>query len=488
MNKTLKNFTLFFISIFAFTSCEIESDLYVSNPESPDDTILASDPVALEATAQGLFRAFYMANTSYRAPGHMFNTMADVSSCSWGNFGMKDMSSEPRAAWNNGTAYGYAYVSERIFNALYSVSTDANLIQKAVAQPAVFAKFDNPQVVDAMSKFAQALTMGYNALYFDKVWLSDENGPSGDPDGATPADAMTFALAKLDAAITAAGSITGAIPTPYFNGSITTGAQLIQVMNGYGARMLANVARTSAQRGATNWSKVKTYAAAGPSADWMINHDDIVWYDLFKTYLVYPGWARIDMRTISFMDSTYDNYWDATKTIYPPATSTDTRLASDYKYLSGQNFRPERGSYHFSSYRYGRYDQYITEWTVPTVEIPVTEMDMYRAEAEAWGGNAAAAAAIINGSSYVTRGGNAAVAAVAADVLAAIHYERIVEMPLASPGLSFFEMRGKDLLQAGTLLHMPIPGSALVSIPKDIYTYGGTQGVAGTDYSTGGWR
>lgn len=494
MNKFLKTFTLFFISIFAFTSCEIESDLYVTNPESPDDSILASDPVALEATAQGLYRAFYMSASGYRSPGHATNTMADTSSCSWGNFGMKDTSSEPRVAFNNSTAYGYSYITNTFFNAMYSVSTDANLIQKAVNTPETKAKFDNPNVVDAMSKFAQALSMGYLALYFDKVWLSDETGAIGNVDGATPAEALAFVTGKIDAAIVAAGKISGAIPTNYTNGSITSGPQLVEVINGYGARFVANMARNKADRAATDWAKVKAYAAAGPKADWMINHDDINYYDNFKTYLVYPGWSRIDMRIINKMDSSTDAYWDATKTIYPPATATDARLALDYKYLSGQNFRPERGTYHFSAYRYGRYDNYITEWTVPTVEIPVTEMHMYQAEAEAQQGNGAAAVAIINASSYVTRGGNAPLTATTVSAaMAAIHYERQVEMPVASAGLSFFEMRGLDLLQKGTLLHFPIPGAALIAIqppltPVDNYTYGGTTGVAGQDYSNGGWR
>ena len=55
-------------------------------------------------------------------------------------------------------------------------------------------------------------------------------------------------------------------------------------------------------------------------------------------------------------------------------------------------------------------------------------------------------------------------------------------------GLQFFEMRGKDLLQAGTPLHFPVPGDVLQSGNMEIYTFGGTTGVAGEDYSTGGWR
>jgi hypothetical protein len=487
MNKIFKNFTLFFISIFAFTSCEIESDLYVTNPEAPDDSILASDPVALEATAQGLFRSWYMSNSNYYGPGMALNTVADTSSCSWGNAGMKDLSSEPRAAFNNSSSYGNN-VTRGMFNTMYSIISDANLIQKAVNDADTYAKFDNPKIVDAMSQFAQALAMGFSSLYFHKVYLSDEDGVTGTETGAEHAEAMTFAIGKLDAAIATAKTITKSIPTVYFNGSITSPADLVKVMNSYGARLLANNARTKAERGATDWNKVKTYVAAGVTSDFNINHDDVVWYDYFKTYLVYPGWARIDMRVINMMDSSTPAYWEASKTIYPPSTSADARLALDYKYLSGQNFRPERGTYHYSSYRYGRYDGYITEWTVPTIEIPKAEMEMYHAEAEAWGGNVAAAAAIINAGTRVNRGGLPAVAANAADVLAAIHHERMVEMPLASSGLSFWEMRGLDMLQKGTLLHFPIPGSALESIPQDYYTYGGTTGTAGVDYSTGGWR
>jgi hypothetical protein len=188
------------------------------------------------------------------------------------------------------------------------------------------------------------------------------------------------------------------------------------------------------------------------------------------------------------MDPAYPSYWPAGTTVLPEATSVDARLATDYDYLSGQNFRPERGEYHYSSYRYGRYDTYISEWVYPTVWIPASEIQLYAAEAKLWAGDAAGAAAIINAGTRVTRGNLAPVAANAADVLAAIHYERIVEMPMAAAGISFFEMRGFNKLQAGTLLHFPVPGKALESIPADNYTFGGTNGTAGVDYSSSGWR
>ena len=46
----------------------------------------------------------------------------------------------------------------------------------------------------------------------------------------------------------------------------------------------------------------------------------------------------------------------------------------------------------------------------------------------------------------------------------------------------------ENLLQKGTLLHFPVPGKSLESIPAPLYTFGGTQGLAGEDYSNIGWR
>ena len=66
MKRFFKPFSIIFLSALAFVACDIESDLYVDNPESPNDTILASDPVALEATAGGLFRNWYMADSALR--------------------------------------------------------------------------------------------------------------------------------------------------------------------------------------------------------------------------------------------------------------------------------------------------------------------------------------------------------------------------------------------------------------------------------------
>lgn len=481
MKLLLKPIAIIFLLLSI--SCDIDTDLDVENLENPNDQILTSDPVALEAKAATLFRNWYMANSSYNAPGIAMNTMADVSTCSWGNFGMRDLSSEPRVAFNNSVSYGNN-VTNSYFNSLYSVLFDANTIAAAVNAE---TEFENPELIATIAKFGQALSIGYNALNFDTVYLSDENGAVGEE----PADhitAMAFAIEKLDEAIAIAKNSSFDVPTEWFPGNSMNSADLAALMSSFGARFLVMNARNSSEKQSIDWTKVQGYAANGIDTDFSILHDDVNWYDLFKTYLVYPGWARIDLYVINLMDPSYPDYWPASATILPEATSDDARLASDFQYLNSQSFRPERGTYHYSSYRYSRWDDYISQWTIPTIELAVSENDLYLAEAYVNLNQLGSAADIINSGTRSTRGELPNIPATETEINAAIHYERLVELGLNSSGLVFYEMRKEDLLQEGTLLHFPIPGQALQAIPAEYYTYGGTSGVAGEDYSTGGWR
>jgi hypothetical protein len=111
-------------------------------------------------------------------------------------------------------------------------------------------------------------------------------------------------------------------------------------------------------------------------------------------------------------------------------------------------------------------------------EISLSEMHMYHAEALAQNGNLAGAAAILNdpAGARKVRGGLPDVAADAAAIHAAIHHERMVEQHLDGVGNEWFDMRGRDMLQAGSPLHWPIPAEILetLGITIPFYTYGGS--------------
>lgn len=472
--------------LFLVASCQdISTDLDVENLENPDDATLTSDPVALTASAGSIMQNWFMTIHSTNAPGAALATMADVSTVSWGNFGMRDLSSEPRVAFNNSSSYAYASITNTYFNALYSILSDSNTLAAAIESG---TEFENPAQIEAIAKFGQALSIGYLALVFDKVWLSDETGVVGE-DATDYKEAMTFALGKLDEAIAIAQANDVSFPETWLPGGGGNSSSLLEFMNSMGARMIVSNLRNSSQKANVDWNKVKTYSENGLTSDFEIFMDDVTWYDLIpKTYLVYPGWGRVDMRVINMMDPNTIAYWTDDIVTVPESTSPDARLLSDYGYLSSNDFAPARGIYHFSSYRYKRYDSYITNWTENVVEFSASENDMYLAEALVNTGDVPGAAAVINAGTRTTRGELPNVASDLSSVEAAIHYERIVEFSFTSMGLGFFEMRKENLLQAGTLLHFPVPGQALASIPAETYTFGGTAGTPGEDYSTGGWR
>jgi hypothetical protein len=172
------------------------------------------------------------------------------------------------------------------------------------------------------------------------------------------------------------------------------------------------------------------------------------------------------------------------------ASSDDSRLTSDFEYQSVCYFRPERGYYHFSCYRYSRLDDYIATWTEPMPEMYKAENDLMVAEAELMLGNKESAIDILNGGTRISRGNLSPVQYNSTDqqVLEAIDYERTIELFLCSCGLPFFDMRRKDLLQKGTPLHFPIPGEQLRIMLMPYYSIGGVKNADGINTSYGGWN
>lgn len=483
--KTNKIFVLFSLITFLIGCDDFDTNLDVGNPENPNDEILATDPVALESTTGTLINNWFQTTHSYQSPVFAMATMSDILTCSWGNFAMRDTSSEPRVAFNNEGSYGYAYINETFFNSMYSILSDANTVMYAVNSE---VEFDNPEAVEAVAKFTQAIVIGYLAMTYDQVWLSDENGVINEGESVDYKEAMDFAISKLDEAIAFTNQSSFTLPETWVPGMTIDNNYLAALMNSFGARMLTMNARNSTERDATDWEKVLEYANNGITTDFAPVADDIVWYDLYKTYAVYPGWARVDLYVINKMDPSTPAYWPEDTQTLPESTSDDARLATDFEYLSSQDFNAARGTYHYSSYRYSRYDDYITEWTTPMPEFVVAENDMYKAEALLRLNRYSEAAAVINSGTRTTRGELPNIGTTPEEIAEAIHYERVVEFPFTSYGLNFFEMRKENLLQEGTMLHFPVPGTSLAAIPAEYYTFGGTTGEAGVDYSTGGWR
>jgi len=338
------------------------------------------------------------------------------------------------------------------------------------------------------------LSLGYIGLLYDKAFIvTHETDLTFAVEPSPYKDVIAAAVKSLDEAIAISKASTFTIPTEWLPGESWSNIEFAQLASSFAARLLVFSSRNKTEDNATDWNKVYTYAKNGIQKDFAPLADDITWYSLYQTYSVYAGWGFIDMYVINLMDpnmpanfplsGSFDDLPNKGK-----ATSVDARLESDYQYMSSCPFKPERGYYHFSSYRYKRLDQYLKTWTEPMPEFRKAENDYLLAEAAARTNKVAEAASVMNASARVTRGKLSPLAADQATILKAIHYERIVELMLSGMGIQYFQMRKENLLQKGTILHFPIPGAQLEVMQMDYYTFGATKGVAGVDYSNGGWK
>jgi hypothetical protein len=193
------------------------------------------------------------------------------------------------------------------------------------------------------------------------------------------------------------------------------------------------------------------------------------------------------------MDPTQPQHWDDSPNFpYPPPSTNpvDKRLNTDFEYISSNWLLASRGYYHFSSYRFKRYDDIYVAGIGPKAEVMKSENDMLRAEARAYTGDLAGAAAIINAGTRKTRGQMADVPADLNAIIDAIHHERFVEMYTTGMGLQFFEMRKLNLLQKGTPLHLPLPAKTLELFREvqPFYSFGTVAKADGIGTSNGGWR
>jgi starch-binding outer membrane protein, SusD/RagB family len=496
----MKKINKFLFIAFAVTgllfSCE---DLDVENENTPGKSDVLGSAEDIEKLAAGIYNSAFTGE--HRAGGvqAMLATAADHATCSWGNFGMRDMSFEPRDnAWNNTPVYANQGQTKYSYDNWYSSIGAASTVldfTDVQGKSIVIGGVDQTKRAKAFAKFGLGIAYGNLALVFDKAHIVDEvKTAEGNIDAAVPyQDVAAAAIGYLDEAL-ALSNESFTIPASWMGseGDLTN-TDFKKIINTSAARLLSYMPRNKTELASVDWAKVKTYADAGITADWNVVMDGTnKWYFEAGDYLVYPGWGRTDMYVVNLMEPSMPQHWDDSPTFPTPAKATnplDSRLDTDFAYLPSNDFLAARGYYHFSCYRMKRYDDIYTAAIGAKPTVMKAENDMLKAEARAYTGDLAGAAAIINAGTRVTRGNLDPVAANLSDIVKAIHHERQVEMYTTGGGLQFFEMRKSDLLQKGTPLHLPVPGQILQLFGlTQFYSFGTTAKADGTSTSNAGWR
>ncbi len=466
------------LAAVAVTACN--TDLKITDPNAPDTQRAVSNAGDVQALIGGSIQYWYV-HSNRTEPTEAFEVMADALTSSYGNFGMRFNSNEPRIAYNNSASNGDGVVASNPWNWNYAALGQANDGLGALARGVTISDGTN-DVTDeyqAIGHFIQGATLGNIALIFDKGFILDENSAIPAPVAFVPyTDIATAAVAKLDLAIALSAGKTWTIPAQYFTDINMTAAKFNQLANTTAAEILAYSARTAAETQAVNWAKVRAYAIKGINYDFAPIGDYNNWYADGVSYEDRPTWMRVDMRLIKEMDPSQPAELPTCNAL-PKGSSADSRFTSDFTYEPSIPFSAARGCYHFSSYAHTRYFFYSYDAPDPQVgPVPMilqAENDLLIAEADVrTGGDLNEAATLIN-KTRVGRGNLAPVSAAtgAAGLLSAIQYEQDIELLATYPGLQFYDRRRIDGLQPQTPLELPVPASELQTDGLPVYTFGG---------------
>ncbi len=485
--------TLLLLSIFTF-GCVKKLD--VENLNDPDIEDIYSDPESVYGVAGSLFYSWYInAQTHSWSPLMSMMVMADQGTSSWLNSGMKDLSSEPRTQLNNSESYTYAYIFENYWENTYSVLNTSNDILKVIHNGMEVGTIDangkgaDTKMVEAVSYFIQGLSIGHIGLVYDKGFIiTDETKDPALETTQSYENLIAAAVASLEKCIAVSNANSFIVPSTWINGKEYTNADLSKLAHSYIARLLVYKSRNATQNNVTDWGAVLHHAELGVTSDFQIYMDNVNWkHWVFHYTYERENWVMVDARIIHMMDNNYP--WHINSGANPgQASSSDARLGTDFVYTSTCSFKPERGYYHFSYYLYKRipYTFSTPDWFP---EIYVNEISLLKAEAYAQMGQLDQAITLINNGSRTSRGQLPALSTTSTkeEVLKAIFYERDLEFFVSGFGIGFFDMRRRNMLQKGTLLHFPMPSKELNVLGLPIYTFGGENVADGIGTSNGGW-
>lgn len=518
--------------------CDELTDLDVVNTNAPDQEQALKNPGDVETLIGGSMSTWWVGLNGWSdvhgAGGDggfsaMLTTMGDESSMSWGNWGMKDMSSEPRIAWPNRTTYAeeqsLAFPWFRTYAAISAVRDGIVAIDGGL----VIEDTDGNDVTQralAFAKFMQGVAFGSLALIHDQAFIIDENTDlTGELTFATHQEMMTAAIASLTKAIEIAQANTFTTSDVWINKVELSNTELAQLAHSFIARYMAHGARTAAERAAADWGTIISHIDAGITTDFEPEGGGSpfnVWFDNVKWMEKSDSWDRADYRVVGGVrpndpetdpDGTYAAWLALT-----PAKRTEYHLntqdkriqkvagvdilslpeddedwansavdpGTDFRYAGPDGLRAGRGLYHFSMYMPYKYAEHGRTQTGPMTYMTVEEMNLLKAEGllqQGLGG----AAALIN-LTRVARGGLIAATDGDADIWEKMYYEKLIEQFNTAAGLAWTERRGaKEIsvtsgtagmtlwgLVPGTPRHFPVAAKELEVLRLPTYTFGGS--------------
>ncbi len=407
---------------------------------------------------------------------------------------------EPRQQWNNrGSSEGGSRI-RFIWQSFYNVvNAGSDILQFINSRQANELEESEREMLTAWSNFNVGISLGYIALLFDRGFINTDDAGNFSPELVHWYELIPESIQYLDRCIEICNNHSFVLPDDFIAGTNYSNLELKKLANTFAARIMAYSPRNATRSDTLDWTRVLQYAANGIDFDHTVEvgqPDVNNWEDWSKYYSINEYFFRIDHRIINLLDPQYPHHYPSL--IWPDsipkvASSPDARLSSDFSFEE-HTPPPEMGIYSLSHYSYCRYHHMVSEAGLQGKSplILKWENDLLVAEALVrTHGDPDMAIAILNDPEGLrkSRGELPDIPLGSGNeyILDVIFYERDIELIATGMGISFFDMRRRDMLQTGSLLHFPIPEVELPILGIDYYTFGGVENADGINTSDGGW-
>jgi hypothetical protein len=492
-------------------------DLDVTNPNEPDRERVLSSAQDVQSLISTSYQA-YFDNAQQTNPGMPTGTMSDNLTGGFFDFGVADMTTIPRQQYDSSPLNTRGFVGRAPWGRLYPVLSNVNdglrAIDGGLRIETGSGGSDQTVRAQAFGKFMQGISHGYLALYYDQALIVNEDTDleQMDPTDFRPyPEVRDAALEMMDEAIAIAQANDFTIPgsIDWINGVTLSSADLTRVINSYAARLIAYSPRTWEEREAVDWNEVIRRIDAGITEDFGPEGQLEVWESNMRRLLarvrarpsdhVRPGYMALGPADVS--GAFQDWYASEPESRLPfEIVTPDRRIHAEtgtlaegsyFGYHNSTLFPADRGTYRWSFYYYHR-DGVGDAWHVgKQVTIGRTEMDLLKAEALIRLGRADEAIPLINRTRVangqlppVTLEGPPATAdcvprkvtGECGSLWDALMHERHLENMAVESAVMWWDFRGLNRLQEGTLVHFPVSGIELENLGLPLYSFGGVGG------------
>ncbi len=500
--------TLTALLMFAvwFVGCQ---SLDVQNFNDPDESRALATPSDIEALISGSFLSWFDGIQS-STPNMSLAMPADVYTCGWGNFGMGELSEEPRQILTNTTTSNFSsFLEEPWFDSYGAISAASDGIRN-IESGTVTLGDDNIRAI-GFAKMVQGLAHGWLALMYDQGFILEEDVDLNTTELELQpyTTVMAAAIAMLEEAITIFNTNDFTVPDNWINGKTYTSAELAQIAHSFIARYMVLVPRNRTDRSNVQWNTVISHLNAGITEDLAILGDGAgrssAWFSGTHWYSSqWNVWQRVDYKLIGPSDigTDYDDWlnrapadrdefifqssdqriWDGT--IAPDGTQNP---GSQMLQIGTTTFIRE--PYGFSRYGHDRFKEVTTSANGSDIIIfRLSEMDFMRAEALLNTGGSLAEVAALLDKTHVTDGGYPTSAGLAAGSIndtpqpqqakgatlwSILKYEKNMDLLGTFSGRGYWEKRGWGELTSLNAVHFPVPALELETLQIALYTHGG---------------